>query len=213
MSYRIVIIEDQRLFRDLLRSLLDSHEELEVVGTAASAADGLDLCERMRPDVALIDIDLPDRSGCSLAATLKENLEDLAMLAVTALTDPVTTTRVFESGFSGYVEKDQTPEVVIEAVLTVAEGAHYFTQLVRENRKRIFTDPDAINKILSRREREIIGWVCTGRTSREIAEQMNLSARTVENHRHRIIRKLAVDGAAGLIEFGRKLGFDRYPEL
>lgn len=201
------------MFRDLLRSLLESTPELQVVGAAATAAEGQELCERLRPDVAVIDIDLPDSSGCALAATLRKQIKGLAMLAVSSLMDPVTTTKIFESGFHGYVEKDQSPEVVIEGVLTVAEGAHYFTQLVRENRKRIFTDPDAINKILSHREQEIVGWVSSGRTSREIAAGMNLSVRTIENHRHRIIRKLSVEGAAGLIDFGRKFGFDRYVQL
>src|SRR5690606_34876005 len=118
--------------------------------------------------------------------------------AVTSLVDPVTTTRVFEYDFSGYVEKDQSPETLIDGVTTVAEGGHYFTQLVRENRKRIYNDPDAVNKVLSPREQEIVAWICCFRTSKWIAEHMDLSVRTVENHRYRIIKKLAVDGTSGL---------------
>lgn len=212
MPYSIVLIEDQRMFRELLKTLINSGPDLTVVGDAANAEDGWNLCARLRPDLAVVDLDLPDASGLSLAARLKGDFPDLALLAVTSLVDPVTTTRVFESGFHGYVEKDQSPEVLLEGVVTVAEGGHYFTQLVRENRKRIFNDPDAVNKILSPREQEIVGWVCRNLTSKAIADKLNVSVRTVENHRHRISKKLAVKGTPGLVEFGLRMGFERLVE-
>lgn len=209
MCYSIVIIEDQRMFRELLRTLFDSVPEFRVVGDADNIAEGESLCERLRPEVAVVDLDLPGGSGLELARRLRPRFPSLGLLAVTSLVDPITTTQVFESGFNGYIEKDQSPQTLVEGLWTVAEGGHYFTQLVRENRRRIFNDPDAVNKILSPREQEVIAWVCRHETSKSIAERMDLSVRTVENHRHRIIRKLSLDGAAGLVEFGQRLGFDR----
>jgi DNA-binding NarL/FixJ family response regulator len=209
MSATIVIIEDQRMFRELLQSMLCDVADLEIVALASTVAQGWTACEAHRPDLALIDLRLPDGSGLELGARLKLAFPGISLLAVTSLIDPVTTTQVYESGFHGYVEKDQSYEVLLEAVTTVAEGGLYFTQLVRENRKRIFNDADAVNKILSQREQLIVGHICANQTNRQVATLMGLSLRTVENHRYRIIKRLGLQSSEGLLEFGRRLGLDR----
>jgi two-component system nitrate/nitrite response regulator NarL len=212
MPATVVIIEDQRMFRELLQSMLGDVVDLEIVALASTVAQGWTACEAHRPDLALIDLRLPDGSGLELGERLKLAFPEISLLAVTSLIDPVTTTQVFESGFHGYVEKDQSYEVLLEAVSTVAEGGLYFTQLVRENRKRIFNDADAVNKILSQREQLIIGHLCTKQTNKQIAALMGLSLRTVENHRYRIIKRLGLEGSQGLIEFGHRLGLNRLVE-
>ena len=208
-SYTVAIIEDQRMFRELLQALVNGSEWLNVVGTATNGAEGWDVCQRERPQVALIDIELPDTSGIDLGLRLKTLESPPVLVAVSSMVDPITTTRGFESGFHGYVEKNQSPEIVIEAIHTAAEGGLYFTDLVRQNRRHIFNEPDAVNKILSPREQLIIGHVSLGHFNREIAKQLSLSVRTVENHRYRIMKKLALGDAQELVNFGHQLGLHR----
>lgn len=210
MPNTVVIIEDQRMFRELLETLIHSIPDMQVVGKADSARQGLELFTKHNPSLGLIDLGLPDASGVELAKQIKAAFPQTPLLAVTSLMDPVTTTRVYESGFSGYVEKDQSPEILLEAIETVVEGGHYFTQLVRENRKKILSDADALNKTLSQREQEIIGWVSRKLTSKEIANKMSLSTRTIENHRYRIIKKLSLKNTQALVQFGQQAGLDKF---
>lgn len=205
-TYSIVIIEDQRMFRDLMRTLVDSSELFEVVATATDARQGWECCREHQPDVALIDIELPDRSGIDLGKRLLSRPPAPALVAVSSMVDPITTTRVFDSGFHGYVEKNQPPDIVLDALQAAAEGGLYFTQLVRENRKRIFNDTNAINKILSGREQRILGKLCQGLKNKDVADKLELSVRTIENHRYRIMRKLMLESSEDLIEFGQRLG-------
>lgn len=204
--YSTVIIEDQRMFRDLMRTLVNSSEHFEVIATANNAGQGWESCREHQPDVALIDIELPDHSGIDLGIRLQSLPRPPALVAVSSMVDPVTTTRVFDSGFSGYVEKNQPPDIVLDALHAAAEGGLYFTQLVRENRRRIFNDVNAINKILSQREQRIVSQICRGQKNKEIANSLKLSVRTVENHRYRIMRKLMLDSSEDLLEFGQRLG-------
>jgi len=204
--YTIVIIEDQRMFRDLMRTLINSSEQFEVIGTATDARQGWEYCREHEPDVALIDLELPDHSGIDLGSRLLGLPKPPALVAVSAMVDPVTTTRVFDSGFHGYVEKNQPPNIVLDALEAAAEGGLYFTQLVRENRKRIFNDTNAINKILSQREQRIVSRICQGLKNKEVADALDLSVRTIENHRYRIMRKLMLEKSEDLIAFGQRLG-------
>lgn len=211
LPHTVVIIEDQRMFRELLRGHIDTSESLRVIGTAATAAEGFTCCRQHHPTVVLIDIKLPDGSGIDLGKRLLQVVPTINLVAVSSLTDPTTTTRVFESGFRGYVEKDQPPDVIIEALETAAEGGLYFTQLVRENRRRITTHPDALNKVLSLREQQIVGLVACGKPNKDMATQLDISVRTVENHRYRIMKKLALADTGELAAFGRQMGLDQLP--
>jgi len=198
------------MFRDLMQTLVDSSENFKVIATATDARQGWECCREHQPDVALIDIELPDRSGIDLGIRLQSLPSPPAMVAVSSMVDPITTTRVFESGFHGYVEKNQPPDIVLDALQAAAEGGLYFTQLVRENRKRIFNDANAINKILSHREQLIVSKICRGMKNKEVAEALELSVRTIENHRYRIMRKLMLESSEDLIEFGQKLGLHHF---
>ncbi len=209
--YSVVIIEDQRMFRELMRTLVNSSPLFEVVAAVTDARQGWESCRQLEPDVAMVDIELPDASGIDLAARLQQLPRPPALVAVSAIVDPITTTRVFESGFHGYVEKSQSPDIVLEALQTAAEGGLYFTRLVRENRRKLVNEPNAINKILSRREQAIVGLISRGLLNKEVADALSLSVRTVENHRYRIMKKLALGDAPELVDFGRDMGLDRLP--
>ena len=199
--YRTVVIEDQILFRDILIHLIESDSDYSLVGKASIGTEGWDVCQKTTPDLILMDLLIPGLNGIELGKRILQAMKDVRILALTSLIDSSTTNSVYEAGFHGYVEKDQPVNVLREAMLTVAEGGFYFTELVRKNRKKIQSDPDAFQKILSPKEIRILIEVAKGLTSQEIAESLELSKRTVENHRHRIMQKLQIRNASELVRF------------
>ena len=201
LPFRAVVIEDQILFRDILIHLIESDGNYVLVGKASDGNEGWEICQKAKPDLILMDLQIPEPNGIQLGERILKNMEGVKILALTSLTDSYTTNRVHEIGFHGYVEKDQRAEVLKEAMLTVAEGGFYFTELVRENRKKIQSDPNALQKILSPKEIRVLTEVTKGGTSQKIAETLELSKRTVENHRHRIMQKLEIKNASGLVRF------------
>lgn len=204
MAYRTLLIEDHRLFLNLLANHIDQSEDFELVGQATDGEAGLSSYLADRPDLVLLDIVIPKLNGLDLAREILQHDPRARLLAITSQMDEHTTNLIHEIGFHGYVEKEQPIEILQEAMLTVAEGGLYFTKLVRENRYKIASDPNAIHKILSQREQEILYWVAEGYTSQNLAEKLSLSPRTVENHRYRIMKKLNLETVSDLVKLAIK---------
>jgi DNA-binding NarL/FixJ family response regulator len=130
----------------------------------------------------------------------------LRALVLSSLVDPLALTRVRESGVEGYLEKDASPDELTTAIETIARGKHYYSARFRQNLARDGARSEAIGKILSRREQEILSHVLQGRTSREISDLIGLSPRTVEFHRSNIMSKLGATNVAELVAHARQRG-------
>jgi len=204
MPYRTLLIEDQRLFRSLLVSHLTEQADFEVVGQASDGQEGWELYQAHQPDLILLDIVIPKIDGFELGRRILATNGNANILAITSQMDSRTTHRISEIGFKGYVEKEQPIEVLQDAMLTVAEGGFYFTRLVRENRYKLPTDFAAVQKVLSPREQAILAAVASGKTSQIIAQDFDLSRRTVENHRYRIMKKLNLQTTSEIVKFALK---------
>lgn len=200
MAYRTLLIEDHRLFLNLLANHIEQSEDFALVGQATDGEMGLSCYLKLQPDLVLLDIVIPKLNGLELAKQILEHDPQARLLAITSQMDEQTTTQIHDIGFQGYVEKEQPIETLQEAMLTVAEGGLYYTKLVRENRYKIASDPNALHKILSPREQEILYWVGEGLTSQSISDTLKLSPRTVENHRYRIMKKLNIESTSELIK-------------
>ena len=209
MAYRTLLIEDQRLFRSLLAMYL-TQPDFELVGQASDGDTGWELYQEFQPDLVLLDIVIPKINGLQLAERMVQSTPKPNILVITSQTDSFTTNRIFEIGCQGYVEKDQPIEILQEAINTVADGGLYFTQLLHDNRYKMFSEPNAIHKIMSEREKEIIGNIALGRSNPEIAQLLGLSLRTIENHRYRIMKKLNFKTARELMKFALELGLDKH---
>ena len=199
--YRTIIIEDQTLFRDVLIQLIEADRNYLLVGAANSGTEGWEMCKNKQPDLVLLDLQIPELDGIELGERIRRQMKDVRILALTALTDSYTTNRVYEAGFHGYLEKTQPINALRNAMLTVAGGGSYFTEIVLENIKEMQTDPNAVQKLLSSKEIRILTEVAKGLNSQEIAELLELSIRTVENHRHRIMQRLEIKNVSGLVRF------------
>lgn len=203
---RVFIVEDQGMFRTFLERWLAEQERFVAVGSAGSAEGALGLLDRALPDVLLVDFQLPGLDGLEMVRAARQVRPHLRALVLSSLMDPLALTRVRESGVEGYVEKDAPPETLTDALTAVAEGRTYFSAKYRETLAREGGRAEAVGKILSRREQEVLGHVLAGKTSREIGELIGLSSRTVEFHRANVMAKLGAANATELVANARRRG-------
>lgn len=204
---RTMVVEDQGMFRAFLLRWLEEQPGFVVVGAAASAEEGLRIAEECRPGLLLVDLHLPGMDGLDFVRAVRQSRPEVRSLILTSLTDPLAVTRIRESGVEGYLEKDASPEELAEAVSEVAAGRSYFSRRFREALAREGAKALALGKILSRREQQVLHHVLAGRTSREIADLMALSARTVEFHRANVMAKLGATNVTELFANAHRQGF------
>lgn len=194
------------MFRSFLETWLAEQERYEAAGSASSAEEALGMLAEARPDVLLVDFQLPELDGLEMVRAARQVMPELRALVLSSLMDPLALTRVRESGVEGYVEKDVSPEELGRALAAVAAGRPYFSARYRETLAREGARTEAVGKILSRREQEVLGHVLAGKTSREIGELIGLSARTVEFHRVNVMGKLGAANLAELVVNARRRG-------
>ena len=196
MHIRVLLIDDFPLMRDGMAAALQSDGAIEIVGFADSAEAGLAAALRHRPDVVILDMRMPGVSGLSLLERLTVELPDTKVLVVTASEKLDTLLQAMSVGAAGYLTKRATPRELIDAVITVHAGTSVVdpslaAELLRDY-ARGTRDPDATTStraLLTAREREIVGLVSRGLTDKEIAAQLYVSPRTVQNQLARIREK------------------------
>jgi DNA-binding NarL/FixJ family response regulator len=195
---RVVIADDHELARTGLRGMLTGEPDLEVVGEAATGQQAVTLCRRLRPDVALMDVRMPDLDGLAATRIIKEESPGTAVVMVTMHENPEYLLEALKAGAAGYVLKDATHEEVLRTVRRVVDGEALLTpeiasrllvRLVRE--KAAAPVPQPVPPLTSR-ELVVLRLVARGWTNREIAADLNLSAGTVKVHVERILAKLGV---------------------
>jgi two-component system response regulator NreC len=205
---KIVIIEDQAMFRELLEKICRQDFHLTVVGEAEDAATGLRLCRLHRPDMVLLDLNLPDRDGVSIADELLGIDPEVRILALSSECDDYTLYRLLNSGIHGYVDKNrQSLAILRQAIDEVIHGRVFFAEVVHQVRRRLRTEPNAFPKMLTEREQQLLGLLGGGLTDAEVARKLRLSPYTVQLHRRTIMGKLDVHRTPDLIRYAVTKGF------
>lgn len=212
---RLVVVDDQAVVRMGLRTLFETEDDLQLAGEAADGREGVAVVRRTVPDVVLMDIRMPVYDG--LAALREITAEPaLAGVRVIMLTTFELDEYVFEAlraGASGFVLKDADPDELVRAVRVVAEGGSLLSpsvtrrviaQFARSAAAAPVSHPDL--HLLTEREREIVGWVATGRSNEEIAAELVVSPATVRTHVSRAMVKLAARDRAQLVVFAVQSG-------
>jgi DNA-binding NarL/FixJ family response regulator len=208
MTIRVLLVEDHRMVREALREVLTKVPDIEVVGEAGDAHDGLELAQSSAPDVIVLDIRLPDLNGIEVAARLRDSGNSAKIVALSAFSDRRFVTEMLRSGASGYVTKSAAGTELVSAIRAVASGQGYFspeiaTTLVAEVRQ---SGGASVSQPLARREREVLRLIAGGARSTEIAAQLHIAVATVEVHRRNIMRKLGIRTVAELTKHAIREG-------
>ena len=205
---KIAVIEDHTLMRELLVKACREGFPEAVVAGAPDAASGLRLVRRLKPDVAILDLGLPDRHGLDLVDELLEAQPALKVIGLSGSTDEFTVHRTARSRLHGFVDKgEQTIEALLKAVTTVLAGQRYLSSRIREALRSLREDPASFDKILSEREQDLLRLFGRGLTNEQVAAQVGLSELTVRNYRCRVMAKLQVRTSAELIRYALEKGF------
>ena len=201
MSIRVLVVDDHAVVRAGLRRVLDAESDIETVGEAANADRAVFEAIEHRPDVVLMDVMMPGKSGIEGLPALLQAVPDVRVLILSMQDDPRYVREAFEAGASGYVLKEAADTEVVGAVRAVAAGERYVhpslgARLVAadaDERRRAAADP------LSEREREVLRLLALGHTNQEIASMLYISVRTAETHRAHIMSKLGLGSRAELV--------------
>ena len=206
---RIFIADDNRLLREGLASMLAEIDDITVVGMASSGSQALDQIKRLRPDVALVDIGMPDKDGLDVTQTLHKDLPAIKViiLGMPDLTDEIMA--CIEVGAAGYVLKEASFEYLVESIRSVQRGesfcsprmaASLFSRVAELAGERI--PEDSVR--LTRREIEVINKIADGLSNKKIAEQLYIEEQTVKNHIHNILDKLQLHNRLEAVQYARE---------
>ena len=208
MSIRVLIVDDHAIVRSGLRRVLDAEADIETVAEAPSAERAVFEAIEHKPDVVLMDVVMPGKSGIEGMPAVLQAVPTAKVLVLSMQDDPHYVREAFEAGASGYVLKEAADTEVVGAIRAVAAGERYVhpalgARLVAadaDERKRAESDP------LSEREREVLRLLALGHTNQEIAAQLFISVRTAETHRAHIMRKLSLSSRAELVRYALDRG-------
>jgi two-component system response regulator NreC len=199
---RVLIVDDHAVVRTGLRLLLDREDDLEVVAEAGNADEGVRAARLEKPDVVLLDVVMPGRSGIDACAEVVQASKG-SVLVLSMQDDPTYVRAAFAAGASGYMLKEAADTELVQAVREVASGGRYVhpTLGARLAQAEVEAARRAANDPLSEREREVLRLLALGHTNQEIAKSLFISVRTAETHRAHIMQKLGLGTRAELVRY------------
>lgn len=205
----VVIADDHALVREGLKTILKAQPGINVLGMAENGEEAVRLCRRLNPDIVLMDLSMPVKSGVQAIQELSGKSKT-RILALTAHVEPDHIFSALDAGASGYVLKTSSSEELMQAIRTVMEGNVYLAPDISGEVARGFLQKERSKRddrleLLTNREREILKHILSGYKNREIADLLIISIKTVEKHRSNMMKKLGLRSIAELREFGEEL--------
>ena len=198
---RVLLVDDQGLFREALATLLGLHSQLEIVGEAGDGEVGVALAQTLRPDVVLMDLRMPGMSGVEATRRLRGLVPETRVLVLTTFEDDDEVLAAIEAGAAGYMLKASPAEKLVEAICTVMRGgsplepsvaSKVMAELARLSRRQSEARCQRLADPLSARELEVLRALCEGLSNKEIAAKLGLTEGTVKNHMTQVLSKLGV---------------------
>ncbi len=206
---RVLIIEDEKIVGEALRALLEEAEGIQVIAEAPTAASGIAMARQYSPDVILVDLLLPDKSGIQVIEEIMAENRSARVLVLTAFSDDSRVSAAFQAGALGYLLKTQATTELVQAVQTAARGLSSLhpaiaTKLVRQLKRPVESSPS--EAILSEPEERVLIYVARGLTNQEIALELDISLSMVRTHVSRILSKLELDNRTQAAIYALKKG-------
>lgn len=205
---RVLLVDDHPLVLDCLRQLVEPN--FTIVGSVHDANELLDRAKDLNPDVVLLDASLPGMSGFEAARRLKIILPSVKIIMVTMLAEAISVSEAFKAGASGYVLKQSAPDELYEAIESVMMNKNFVSRRihaeVRESVEHKWSRPEGYSSELTARQREILVLLANGRSTKDIAQALAISMKTVDFHKANITRKLGVHNNSDLTKFALAQG-------
>jgi len=204
---KVVIADDHPIFRRGLRQAIESDRSLLIVGEAGNGLEALQCIETSKPDVAVLDIEMPVFSGLEVASKVQKQRLPVEVVFLTMYKDEDMFNEALDIGVKGYVLKENTVEDIVNCIKEVAKGKYFLSPTISSY---LVTRNERVKNLIKKKpelddltptERKILKMIAENKTSKEIASFMNISHRTVENHRLNICNKLDIHGSHALLKF------------
>lgn len=209
-TIKILIVEDHKLITQAWKMLLEQQANFNVIGVADNAHDAFEMCMGYRPDIVLMDINLKDSNGIDATSQITNSLPKTKVIGLSLHSDVSIVKRLISEGAKGYLSKDVDRKEMIEAIEKVYQGEVYIASEIKDRYFNSLMHVPLTNNVrneLTSKEIEIIKLVTTGMTSKEIGEKLFISPRTVDTHRHNILKKLNLPNAAQLSRWAIEKGY------
>jgi len=205
---KILLVDDHKIVRDGIRALLQSESRFEIVGEAENGMIALELTEKLRPDLIIMDVNMPELDGIAATKIITEKYSFAKVLVLTMTSEQEHIKSMIEVGAGGYILKNSGQEELISAIDVVLAGRNYFSEEVKDaimqnmvqkksKNEKIVGEPIPI----TRREKDVLNLIVQEYTNYEIGEKLFISARTVDAHRRNLLEKTGARNTAGLVKF------------
>lgn len=210
MKIRLLIADDHQLFREGLVNLLSDTNDIEIIGQACNGKEAIEMAEKLTPEIVIMDIGMPIYNGIEAASIIKKKFPEMKIIALSMHSEKHYVKEMLEAGASGYLFKNCTYQQLIEGIHTVNAGKKYLSDTITEVlihdylNKTEDTKPELPNLPLSPRETEILKLFASGKTTKEIADQLFVSIKTIGTHKQHILEKLELKSTTDLVKYAIK---------
>jgi len=206
MEVKILIADNHKIFREAVSSLLSNEPGMEVIGEAEDGRTAVQLARKLQPNVITMEISMPNLNGIDATRQITHEMPKVKAIALSACRDKRSVREMLKAGASGYVTKECAFEELIAAIRDVASNQIYLCSQVSKVVidgfiNRLSKGDDSVYSVLTRREREVLQLIAEGKSTKVIAKELGISAKTIEWHRSQLMKKLGIQSIAELVKY------------
>lgn len=213
MKIRILLVDDHKILREGISSLVKGYDDMEVIGEAADGRTALRLVQELSPDIVIMDISMPDLNGIDATRKITADYPDVKVIALSMHYDKQFISEIFKAGAAGYLIKDSAFDELEHAIRVVMQNKTYINpqiaSLVIQSLISQTPSPNSSQKafsLLTEREREVLQLISEGKSTKQIASDLHVSAKTIESHRRQVMGKLNIRNVAELTKYAIREG-------